>query len=184
MFSCGAAAAAIFGYWSLYRSFYRSLDPVKQTPLAKPLIVYAFPIFIITISAQFSFELNTFLLGLIGDSAQVGIYEPAKLISVRLPHIAMILVMGVLPIFADLHPDRLPEQRRLLRKLSLLMLGVYGAICFDLIGASWFMPLVFGRDFAASATPLRIMIPFNLAFGLSRFFRAFSTTVARPCGAH
>lgn len=167
IFSVGALVSSCIGGLILYLAFYKPSPAVQAPEMVSNIIRYSFPMFIIAVAGMISLEMNTILLGYLSDDIQVGIYAPAKEISFKMQHLAAVLGIGVLPVFANQSVDQIPYLKQLLKKVMGIILLAYGFVGLIVITSSdWFMPLIFGEQFQTSATVLKLLFPFNLFAGI------------------
>ena len=168
IYSVGALVASCIGGWILYSTFYKP-SPVIQAPeMFSNIFRYSFPMFIISVAGMISLEMNTILLGYLSDDTQVGIYAPAKEVSFKMQHLAAVLGIGVLPVFANQSVKQIPYLKQLLKKVMSTILLAYGFVgLIIMVYSDWFIPLIFGEQFQASATVLKLLFPFNLFAGVT-----------------
>lgn len=164
------AVVVITGFAVLFAVFIRNspASPDGQSWLA-PVARYSLPMFALTLGFLIATEIDTMMLGWIAGDAEVGKYAPAKQLSAKLPHFGALVAMGALQIFANTDPARTAHLRRVANKLILFVGAVYLSLSvFILIAAPYFMPLLFGAEFAPSAQPMRLLTPFIFIYGTSR----------------
>ena len=123
---------AAIAYPLVHKKFVNLSDVIEKDFTAE-LADYAKMIFLISITVAVSTEVDTLMVGMFNDDAEVGIYAGAKQLVIYLPHISIAISMGTMPVFAKLNEDNKHRLRLLFRKLLLL-----NALIFSLIGIGLF----------------------------------------------
>lgn len=168
-FIAATALTAAAGAAMLYFVFYRNAPSEPAPPLAGPMARYAVPMFILIAGFVIATELDTLMIGWFKDDAEVGRYAAAKQIAAKLPHIGAMFAMGVLQVYAAKGPEDRRYLQRLTRRLTALTAAIYALIGAGiLLFAKPLLPWLFGAEFAGSAAPLQLMIPFIFIYGVSR----------------
>ncbi len=168
VFIWGSAAAAVVGLWLLYSVFYRRASSQESERLASRIARYATPLFLISVGSAITMELDSVMLGKMASDAEVGIFAPAKQISMKFVHISAVLAMGSLPFFADMSEEKRPELLRLMNKLLKLTMVIFSLVVVGILGLGWFIvPLLYGEDFAPSSLTLSLLTPYILFRGVS-----------------
>lgn len=160
------------GLQILYSKFYKNLKSSRMN-FKKNILRYSLPLFITNIGFFVSAELNTIMIGLMRDSVEVGIYSVAKEIVVKLPHLAMAISAGAMPVFARLDQNNKKDLRRFFYKLLKINVGIFGTISLVILSTSWFfIPLVYGFGYLKSVLPLILLTPYLFLFSCSVFLSA------------
>src|SRR3989344_5140393 len=98
------------------------------------------------------------MIGMLVGQNEVAIYGIAKQIIIKLPQITTALVMGTLPLFAKINSENKEEIKRLFFKLLKINYIVFGIIILGIIFFSdYFIPLIYGKEYMASALSLKIL---------------------------
>jgi len=74
-----------------------NLGEVIEKDFTAELVDYAKMIFVISITMAVSTEVDTLMVGILNDDAEVGIYAGAKQLVIYLPHISIAISMGTMP---------------------------------------------------------------------------------------
>lgn len=135
---------------------------------------YSLPMFVISIGFWIATDIDTVMLGFLKGDYEVGIFSAAKQIIVKLPHISAAISMGAMPIFAKLNKDNKQKLKKIfgrLIKINTIVIIIISAIIILL--SRWFMPLLYGNNYSASATPLMLLVPYLVMFSYSIFLSSF-----------
>jgi len=162
--------AALVGGLIVYFNFYRG-ESKSQNRYLKQIIHYSFPLFFVSIGFWIATEIDTVMIGYLKTSYDVGIYAAAKQIIVKLPHLAIAISMGTMPIFAKLDDQNREKLRKIFAKLIKANTAIFFSIAVIIITlANWFMPKIYGSNYVASAMPLILLLPYLIMFSYSVFF--------------
>ena len=111
--------------------------------------------------------------GTISTDTEVGLFAIGKQLANKLPQFALALSMGMMPGFARLTPENMDEMRtkfRYILRLNSLIFLPGGFLLVVL--APWFVPLLFGEEFAASVLPLQILTIWIVMSSYNIFYNA------------
>lgn len=172
-YSIGLLVATVFGLLVFYFNFYCSAEKTNKSYF-KDIIRYSIPLFAISIGFWTATEIDTIMLGYIMSSYDVGIYSAAKQIVIKLPHIAVAISMGTMPLFAKLNGKNHNKLKKLFGKLLKYNSLIYGIISIIILSSSFcFMKLIYGADYASSYQPLMLLLPYLIMFSFSVFLSSF-----------
>ncbi len=161
---------AIVGFCFLYFRFYRN-SIFYEKDFKKEILKYSVPLSFISIGFVMMAELDTVMMGFLSNDVEVGIYAVAKQIIVKLPHIALAIVLGTMPVFAKLSPENKCKLRSFFYRLLKYNTIIFGSIALGIVTASWFfVPLFFGVEYAESALVLVLLTPYLVLASYSVFF--------------
>jgi O-antigen/teichoic acid export membrane protein len=168
-FSAAAGVAGLLGIWLLYKKEFTGRGPhISARAFYGPIAQYAATLFLVSLMAFITLEISTLMLGYMTNDYEVGLYTPAKLIASKSLHLGGIVAIGTTPVFADMSSARVAYLRRLLRKVLLLLCGVYAVLVVAVLGlAEPIVRLLFGAEYLAGAATLRVMTLFMFALGVS-----------------
>jgi O-antigen/teichoic acid export membrane protein len=172
-FSASLFFATMIGFVILYTKY---LKPVSHTNVSfkKEIFKYNIPLFFTAIGIMFIGEIDTVMLGILSSDVQVGIYSASKQIISKLPHIALAISLGTMPIFAKLNSDNRKELNSLFIKLLKINSLIFGSIVVILLTTAWFfVPLLFGQEYIGAVLPLQILTVYLITFSFSVFLNAF-----------
>lgn len=161
---CAAAAhaiaavlAAAVGGIAVYRLVFRGVERTGDSH-ALPIFKYGIPMVMLSIGFLATAELNTLMVSALSTDIQVSYFALAKDLTGKFPHLAIALAMGSGPLFATITNENREKIRRLFGRLVRLILGLSLAVGAVLaVGAPWFVPWVYGRQFAPAALPMQIL---------------------------
>lgn len=160
---------SIIGFYFFYYHFYKN-NRVIQKSFDLDILKYSLPLFFISIGFAIAVELDVLMLGILSVDSEVGIYGVAKQIIVKLPHLAMAIALGAMPVFVKLNSSNKEELKMLFNKLLLINTIIFGSIGLLILTTSWFfIPLIFGLEYLASVVPLMILVLYLLQFSYSIF---------------
>jgi len=138
------------------------------------LVNYAKMVFLIHISVTVSFEIDTLMIGILNNNAEVGIYAGAKQLVIYLPQISVAISMGTMPLFAKLNDENKHQLRRLFRTLMYLNALLFGLLGIGLfVFADWLVPFVLGEEYQSASTVLKLLIPFLITISFVPFIDVF-----------
>lgn len=164
---------ALLGTYLLFARFYRN-GWSSDEDFSTRIIRYSLPLFFVSIGFSILVELDTIMIGLLSSDSEVGIYAVAKQIIIKLPHIALAISLGTMPVFAKLNRENANELKSLFYRLLKTNTIIFGFISIVIISTSWFfIPLLFGQEYAASVIPLIILVSYMFLFSYSIFLSTF-----------
>lgn len=168
-FNLAVFITSLVGFYFYYFHFYKKY-PVVLDRFSKEIMQYSIPLFFISIGFAVAVELDVLMIGMLSVDSEVGIYAVAKQIIVKLPHIALAISLGSMPVFAKLSPDNKEELRSLFYKLLKTNAIIFGFIGLLILATSWFfIPLLFGEEYSSSVAPLMVLVLYLTLFSFSIF---------------
>jgi O-antigen/teichoic acid export membrane protein len=168
-YSVGLFFALVVGLYFVYLNFYKRNKRVDKNYLGE-ILRYSLPLFFVSLGFWIATEIDTVMLGYLRTDAEVGIFSAAKQIIIKLPHIAVAISMGTMPLFAKMSDDNKDELRKLFYKLLRYNSVIFGLIMLIILFLSWwFMPLIYGQEYAQSYVPLILLAPYLVMFSYSIF---------------
>lgn len=189
------------GYWCLGRQLHDRPDAPHRLSDARRLLGYAWRTHVGAVLVFLILRVDLLVVNLlVGDVAQVGLYSRAVQVAEVVLYFMLAVENVLFPAVSGLSPstaqggrdDRLrpcdsrqaaiPAEHasaiyRMLR--GGLVAGLALMVVFE-IGAEWLIVLPFGRAFAGSVEPLRILLPAALAIGLARALFSVFNALERP----
>lgn len=137
----------------------------RKDDLTSEILKYSIPLLIVNVGTATAIELDTVMIGVLSTDAEVGIYSVAKQIISKLPHIAIAIGLGAMPVFAKLNSKNKEKLQSILTRL----LKINGLIFFTLsaliLATSWFfIPTIFGSEYSQSVAPLMILTGYLIIF--------------------
>jgi len=166
--------ALIAGLLIIYFNYCRGEKSNNNQQYFKKIIRYSLPLFFISIGFWIATEIDTVMIGYLKTDFDVGIFSAAKQIVVKLPHIAVAISMGALPVFARLDKDNWQKLKVLFKKILVYNSIIFGIITLIiLIFSDRFIPLIYGVEFSAAALPLKLLTPYLAMFSFSIYFSDF-----------
>jgi O-antigen/teichoic acid export membrane protein len=161
------------GFYLFYFNFYKDLKYSNEN-FDRNIFKYSIPLFFISMGFWMATELDVVMIGFIKGNYEVGIYSVAKEIIIKLPHIALAISMGTMPLFAKINTENKEALKKLFYKLLKINTIIFGSIAFLLIFFSWFfIPLFYGKNYAGSVLPLQLLTPYLVMFSYSIFLSSF-----------
>lgn len=168
-YSVGLFFSFVVGLYFVYLNFYKRNKRVDKNYL-REILRYSLPLFFVSLGFWIATEIDTVMLGYLRTDAEVGIFSAAKQIIIKLPHIAVAISMGTMPLFAKMSNDNKDELRKLFYKLLRYNSVIFGLISLAILSLSWwFMPAIYGEDYVESAKPLMLLTPYLVMFSYSVF---------------
>lgn len=172
-FGLALLVTSLIGLYFLYFHFYKSC-PTSDSNFRNDILKYSFPLFFVAIGFVIVTEVDTVMIGVLSTDSQVGIYAAAKQIIIKLPHIALAISLGTMPVFARLTTENKENLKSIFYKLLKTNSIIFGGIGALILSTSWFfMPLIFGAKYKESVIPLMILVPYLLFFSYSIFLSSF-----------
>lgn len=172
-FTMALFITSLVGFFLFYLHFYEKNRPGPGN-YDKAIMKYSLPIFLVSAGFAVAVELDVLMIGILSVDAEVGIYSVAKQIIVKLPHLAFAIALGSMPVFARLDAGNKKELKTLLHKLLLSNSIVFGLVGLLILTTGWFfVPLIFGQEYAASVAPLMILVLYLVLFSYSVFLSSF-----------
>jgi len=163
----------VIGFLLLYFNFYKSLKSSDKN-YTKELLHYSYPLIFISLGFIVLTEVDTIMIGIFSNTAEVGVYAIAKQIILKLPHIAIAITMGTMPIFGKMNNENKSEFKSKLFSILKITFIIYLFIILILLFVSpIFIPLLFGEDYIASVLPLQILTVYLFSVSISLVLGSF-----------
>ncbi len=170
-FTVSGSLTVIVGF-ALLIKFYRKCRPVNEkNSYDIEIFKYALPLILISMGFITVTEIDTVMLGYMTTSKEVGYYAIAKNIINKLPHLALAISIGVMPIFSQLNNDNMNHMKRKFKKVLSINIKIYFPLVLLIIFISpFFIPLIYGNQYDNSILPLQILsiwlfiVSFNVFF--------------------
>jgi O-antigen/teichoic acid export membrane protein len=161
------------GSYLLYHNFYKSLKKTSNN-FTKDILKYSYPLIFITIGFMALTEIDIIMIGIFSTVTEVGIYSVAKQIILKLPHISLAIAMGTMPVFAKLDNMNRSELKKRLHNLLKINSIIYFVIILGILFLSpFFIPLIFGLEYANSVLPLQILCIYLFFYATSIILSSF-----------
>lgn len=168
-YSVGLFFALAAGLYFVYFNFYKRNQRVNKSYF-REILKYSLPLFFVSLGFWIATEIDTVMLGYLRTDAEVGIFSAAKQIVIKLPHIAVAISMGTMPVFAKMGDDNKEKLKKIFYKLLRYNSVIFGLITLVILSLSWwFMPAIYGEDYVESAKPLMLLTPYLVMFSYSVF---------------
>ncbi len=172
-FTIALFITALLGFYFLYFKFYKDLKS-NNKDFSKKIFNYSLPLIFISLGFIVLTEIDTIMIGALSSTAEVGIYAIAKQITIKLPHISLILAMGTMPIFAKLNASNKEELEKKFFNLLRINTGIFIVIVLGILFSSpIIIPLIFGVEYAKSVLPLQILTIYLFGFATSILLSSF-----------
>ncbi len=173
-FTAALVVTIVIGGSCLYFLFYKKTAPNRTRSFYTELIKNSLPLFFVSIGFAIATELDTIMVGMLKGPAEAGVFSAAKQIVNKLPHIAVALSIGSMPIFAHITKENKQKLRRTFSNLLVLNTGVFTVVITGLITTGWWwLPRLYGAEYSASYLPLVLLMPYLLFYSYSTFLSAF-----------
>jgi len=138
------------------------------------MLRYAGPIFAAVALSTAMSELDTLVLGAMRGSYEAGLYNAAKQIVIKGPHLSVAIAMGIMPGFARLNDSNRPKMRRLFSQLMAVNTILVGAAALIIaLFAGKILLLLYGAKYVPAAPALRLLAVFLLAVSYSVYLVNF-----------
>jgi O-antigen/teichoic acid export membrane protein len=172
-FSLALFLSFVIGFYLFYFNFYKNTT-TSNLNFTKEILNYSLPLFFIGIGFIVATEIDTVMIGFFYNDTEVGIYSIAKQITAKLPHIAVAISLGTMPIFAKINKENKEALKNIFLKLLKINGLIFGIISLLIITTGWFfIPLIFGKEYSASFIPLVILNIYMILFSFSIFLSNF-----------
>jgi len=160
-FTVAVAVALAVGFVLTIQRIPGMFVPRQAWPNIRQLYLYSLPVFLMSIAAFISPEIDTIMLKNLATDYETGIYSAAKQIVIFLPHIALAFSMGIIPGISIFEEAAAPIQRRSYYRLLAGLAGLYVIVCLGVVMfARWGMGLFFRPEYHTASTTLLVLIPF------------------------
>lgn len=164
-----AIISSTIGLLFLYFRFYKGLHRSRKSYLKK-IFQYSLPLVVCNLGFIIFTESDSIMLGMLQTDREVGIYAVSKQIIVKLPHISLAIIMGVMPVFAKMNNENVERLKSLFLKLLKINTIIFSIISLLIVTLAWFfIPLVYGADYNDSILPLQLLVPFLLSLSYSAY---------------
>lgn len=166
--ACGIAVGVVILFKN-YILFPIDVNSIKQR--AAEIFRYSGPMFVISIGFAIASELDTVMLGWLAGAREVAMYAPAKQTVMKLPHIATMFAMAVMPLFGKVNRENIHKMHSLYKKTLLVNGVIFFLLGALILGGSWFfVPLFFGQEYKESVLIFNLLVPFMIMFSFSVLF--------------
>jgi O-antigen/teichoic acid export membrane protein len=169
----------LVGSYFFYFNFYKK-SKSSNKKFTRKILNYSFPLFLMSFAFLFSTEIDVLMIGFYSTKEEVGIYSVAKQLIVKLSHIALVISMGAMPIFAEINKGNSFILKNKFYKILKINSVIYSFLVVSILFLSpLFIPLVFGNDFEKSVLPLQILTFYLAGFSVSILLDSFLDYVGR-----
>jgi polysaccharide transporter, PST family len=133
--------------------------------MARRLTQESWPLLVSSVAAMLFMRLDLIMLGLLTGDAETGVYAAAVRLSEVWYFLPVAATAALRPLLSRLWAtgDTAQYQRQVLRMMSLLSAAAYATILVTMVSSDFIISLLYGVDFAASASVLRwhvLAVPF------------------------
>ena len=104
-----SALLGIYVLWKIFPDIRTPLKPIYET---KELLRFSFPLLIVELAILFLFRIDRLMLGWLGSSSDVGIYNAAAAMGTQAATISGAFCASVSPVISDLHNKGKKEELR------------------------------------------------------------------------
>ncbi|MFA6636821.1 MAG: flippase [Candidatus Omnitrophota bacterium] len=178
-FTLALVFSAIVGFYLLKVDFYKGLKG-SDRDFTGEILQYSFPLAVVGLGFIVLTEIDVVMLGYFSSPSEVGIYGVAKQTIVKLPHIALAITMGTMPVFAKLNKTNKDDLKRKLIKITGITAGVYLVIVVSLfLFSPVFISLMFGKQYLNAIMPLRILCLYLFFVAISIVLGSFLNYTGR-----
>lgn len=136
-----------------------------EKSVGKELFHYSKWVALMGILTAISSRLDTLLSARLLTTAEVGIYSAASQLTIAVPQLVFALATVVAPKLSSF--DNIERAKNYLKKLQLLVFGLFFLGILLIPVAVWLLPLIYGRVYQESINPFIILIIGQLIFLLS-----------------
>lgn len=134
----------------------------------KEIFYYALPMLVLSIGAIVLAEIDIIMLGMLGTRQDVSLYSIGKRLCDKAIHVNEAIVVGTVGTLAVINKDNLREKYIQFKKFSLLnaLATCCTAILLVLL-AIFFIPMLYGEEYARASQVTIMIIPYYILFGIS-----------------
>lgn len=167
-------AAMLLGFFFLKKcSVPKKSEPGTLKNLMFAVLKYSLPILVASAGISMIWEIDTVMIGMLGNGEDVAYYAVAKNLCSKATHISFAICTGTMTPFALINRENAPEKSRLFRRLIGLngILILFVSAMFLLLGPVTIKTL-YGPGFVNAITILIALIPAYMAHSQALFFSA------------
>jgi O-antigen/teichoic acid export membrane protein len=165
---------SIIGTGLLFFYFTQGHSQEIQKSHYRDLITYSFPLFFVSIGFAVATDIDQMMLGLFSTPEQTGYFAVANSIIDKLPHVAIAIAIGTMPIFAHLNKKNSAQLKKTFGLLLKVNTFIFGVITLLIATTGWYwIPLIYGADYAHAFLPLVLLLPYLLFYSYSVFLSSF-----------
>ncbi|MDZ7861101.1 MAG: flippase [Candidatus Krumholzibacteriota bacterium] len=155
--------STLLGLYFLWRIFPEIISPLKPLYRSRQLIRFSLPILFVSMAVSFLFGIDRLMLGWLGNSSDVGIYNAAVLTSMQIGIFIKAIGTSFSPIISDLYNKKKKKQLNQIFKATtrwgfILSLPLFLIILFF----STNIMELFGSDFSNGRLVLIVLATANL----------------------
>ncbi|WP_075721215.1 lipopolysaccharide biosynthesis protein [Roseburia sp. 499] len=148
-----------------------AIDKLEARKKAKEVIKYALPILIISFGALILLEMDTLMIGMLGDKEDIALYSIAKKIVSKAVSVNDAFCAGVIVTFAVITPENVLEKEREYKKLIkentlLTLIITIGMIVLGPVLITY----MYGLEYQYASVLLLMLMPYYIITALSHFF--------------
>lgn len=145
-------------------------DKIYQKHAMQKIFHYALPIFLVNIGAMILTEIDVFMLGIMRDPIENGLYTIAKGLCGKATHVNLAISTSTMTAFAVITKKNVREKKKLYQKIVSInfILSVIIAIVLFLCGP-WAVQILYGEQYILAGNILQMMVPYYLFFSITLF---------------
>jgi O-antigen/teichoic acid export membrane protein len=119
-------------------------------------------------------DIDQMMLGLFSNPEETGYFAVANSIIDKLPHIAIAIALGTMPIFARLNKKNSLQLKKTFYLLLKVNTLIFGGVILLLASTAWYwLPMVYGTAYSKAFFPLIFLLPYLLFYSYSVFLSSF-----------
>lgn len=157
----------------LKKNSYEALGKTYTNKKMKAIFHYAMPLFVVSIGALLLTEVDVFMLGVMREGAETGIYSIAKNLMGKVTHINLAICTSTMTAFAVINESNILNKKfhfikimKINMVLSLVIsLGIY-------IFAPLIVTILYGAQYEMVGAVIRYLIPYYIFFSVTIFMAA------------
>ncbi|MCI6783762.1 MAG: oligosaccharide flippase family protein [Lachnospiraceae bacterium] len=157
-----------------YKHFGKIKIEFKKVLLCvKPIIKFAFPMYLSNLVGALLVEMDTFMLGIF-STGQTGVYAIAKSLITKATNVNLAICVSTMTQFSVIEKKDISEKKKLFKKIMLLNGVIVVGVCIGvLVLGKTVITILYGSDYTNSGNVMNYLLVYYICYATSIFPSTF-----------
>lgn len=169
-------SVTLLGIWTIKNAaeFQLSNTDAGYKKKIYEIFKYAIPIAVISFGGLILIEMDTFMLGLLSEKAEVAVYSIAKNLCSKATHVNYALTVGTMTAFSRITKENVEEKYKHFNKISNINLIItFGIGVAFMLLSGIAINILYGAEYEKASDVIRMLVPYYMLYSISNFFSSF-----------
>lgn len=159
----------------LTHSFFNKekIEKHKIKVFVKPILKFAFPMYLSNLVGALLVEIDTFMLGIFSTD-QTGVYSIAKSLITKATNVNLAICVSTMTQFSVIEKDNIREKKALFKKIMMLNGFIILCVCGGvLIFGKIIIMILYGSDYTNASNVMNYLLVYYICYAISIFPSTF-----------